>query len=120
MATSDAFYIRLRDKADKIIHKFGKQFQKVSQGSFDPKTLTSLPTTSEPVWGILANDANTIRDLAGEVTGTWTASKTLILSAATKIKATDSIRVENQDYSLANIVTVKPADVIVVYLLDVS
>lgn len=120
MALSDAFYLRLRNKADKLIHKFGKQFTKSSQGGFDTKTLKALPNTTEQVWGVLVNDAATLQTFTGDTGATWTASKTLILSAATKIKPTDSIRVENNDYSLATITTIKPADVVVAYLLDIS
>lgn len=120
MATSDPLYLKFRAKADKLLRRFGTQFNVVSQGYYDEETLTSMEGETTKAWGVLTNDKAMLQSFAGDLGETWSATKTLILSAERKYLPTDQVKVEGKTYSLSNLETIKPADIIVVYLLDVS
>ena len=120
MATSDSLYIKFRAKADELLRRFGTQFDIVSQGYYDEETLTSVEGETTTAWGVLTNDKAVLQTIAGDTGGTWTATKTLILSAERDYLPTDQVKVEGRNYSLSNLETIKPADITVVYLLDVS
>ena len=90
-----------------------------AQGDYNPGSMTTPDGTSRAVWGLVA-DEQTILQIAGSTGGTWTATKTLVMRNDADPLPGESIEVDGDWFPLSNVVPIKPADVTVVYLMDVS
>lgn len=119
MASSDAFYIDLKNEVDIVLADFGTLYYTRGQSTYDPDTMQSTPAVTKTVSGLVANQQQ-VSGTIGDVGNTWVATKTLILSASSDIESGEEVQVDGRWFSLAKLEPIKPADIVVVYLLDIS
>lgn len=119
MAASDTFYIEVKKEVDAVLAEFGTQFYTRGVAVYDPETMETTAAVTKTVTGIVANQQQVI-DMAGQLGSTWTALKTLILEADSETLKGEEVKVDGRWFSLSKIVAIKPADIVVVYLLDIS
>ena len=118
--SSDAFYNELLPEINQVIDELGAQFVVSTPGQYNVDTLKTDPPTTRQVFGVVA-DQSMVTAIAGPYQNvSWAGKKTLILKADANPKEGESIVVDGQSYPLNKIVTVKPANVVMVYMLDVS
>lgn len=116
MAASDQFYYEIQEEVNGVIREFGKQFNVESKGVYDKDTMSVGAGTKRNVWGLVAD-----QQFASQlVPNGWTAVKSLILQADAVPDSGEQINVDGKWYSLSGIMQVKPAGVVVCYMLDVS
>ncbi|ANO57512.1 hypothetical protein [Vibrio phage vB_VhaS-tm] len=121
MAASDAFYNGIIAKIAPVFAKLGTSFAVRSPAQLNEETLSKTPGQTRSVVGVVA-DQQTALELgafAGE-TVEWKATKTLILPSDAKPQPKEEVQVDGKWYSLDKVMPVKPADVTVIYMLDVS
>jgi|GEM_PF-3792444 len=119
MAASDSFYQGLVVEVNEILDSFGKVFAVRGLAAYDADELSALPDTQRSVTGIVA-DQQTVLALAGDAGATWVATKTLILKATAAPETGEEVQVDSKWYPLSKLVPIKPAEIVVVYLLDVT
>ncbi|USL90038.1 hypothetical protein [Vibrio phage vB_VpaS_CHI] len=121
MAASDAFYNGIIAKIAPVFTKLGTTYNVRSPAQFNEDTLSKTPGNTRSVTGVVA-DQQTALEL-GALAGAsveWVATKTLILTADAKPQPKEEVQVDGKWYSLDKLMPVKPADVTVVYMLDIS
>lgn len=119
MAASDAFYQSIVAEVDPVIAELGATYQVRTRGVYDPVAMkTGAPGAPRPVSGIVATQQFAQQLVQGDVK--WSATKSLILTAAAAPLPTEEVEVDGQWYSLQEVMPIKPADVAVVYMLDIS
>lgn len=116
MAASDSFYYELQEEVVGVLRDFGTEYNIVTPGQYDEETMTCGPETARVCQGIVA-DQQFASQLAPNG---WMATKTLILPHTASPEQGEQVIVEGRPYPLTAIVQVKPADVVVCYMLDVS
>lgn len=124
MAASDAFYNELLPEIIGAISEFGTEYDIRGPGVYDEDTMTRTPPTSRKVKG-LVSDQRIATSLSGTMASSdavspWVATKTLILDPNAAPKDEEEIQVDGQWFSLSKIAPVKPADITLLYMLDVS
>jgi hypothetical protein len=117
MAASDTFYNDVKSDVDEIIEEFGTTYTVRAQGSYDADTLETSVGSGRTVTGLVA-DQQFVRSFGSD--SGWTAERTLILTAAAVPLAGEEIQVDGQWFPLSKVMPIKPADVVVVYFLDVT
>ena len=118
MAASDAFYNEVAADAKETIVEFGKQFDVIAKATTNLETLEVSEGATRKVWGVVTNGDYTAFVTDSSVQ--WTASKTLILSHDANPAKCERVNVDGKLYDLDKLVPIKPADVVVIYLLDIS
>lgn len=125
MANSDAFYIELREQVDEILAEFGANFTIRTSGVYDETTLTTSEATTREVVGVVGSNfiSSSIASMisaysvaTSNTTGQTT--KSLILTASAAPVDGEEIYVDGKWHSLKEAEKVKPADITVVYVLD--
>lgn len=124
MAASDAFYEGIIAKIRPVFAKLGTTYNVRSPAQFNEETLASVPGNTRNVVGIVA-DQQTTRELSSQAwrgmdSGEWVGTKNLILLPDAKPQPKEEVQVDGKWYSLDKLVPIKPADVTVIYILDVS
>jgi hypothetical protein len=119
MAASDGFYNEIIAELVPVFADLGKQYTVKAQGVYDPATMTTPDGATRTVWGLVADEQTMLQNF-GSTGGTWTASKTLVIRSDANPLPGESIEVDGNWFPLSNVVPIKPADVTVVYLMDVS
>jgi hypothetical protein len=119
MAESDSFYIEVKGEVDTVLNELGTTYQVRGQGVYDPDELESMPETSRTVSGLIA-DQQAVLQIVGESSATWVATRTLILKADAAPQEGEEIQVDGKWYPLSRLIPIRPAEITVVYLLDVS
>ena len=125
MAASDAFYIEIREEVDGVLAELGTEYSVRGPGQYDPSTLKRGKEAARTVVGLVADQkvAHSLGSMAFPITETsafWKASKSLILKADSDPKPEEEVFVDGQWHSLSMARPIKPADVVVVYMLDLS
>lgn len=125
MALSDSFYNELIPEVDQVIDELGTSYVLTTPGAYNEQTLSNDPPSSRPVDGLIADQsvAISVASMAGSglsSDATWMGKKILILKASANPKPTESIEIEGLTYPLSKVVPIKPADVTVVYMLDIT
>lgn len=119
MAASDAFYNGIITEVNAVIDEFGTSYTVQAEGTYDEDELEPTAGATRSVDGLVA-DQQTVLQLAGEAGATWVATRTLILKASSAPLPGEQILVDAKYFPLSNVVPIKPADIVVVYLLDIS
>lgn len=127
MAESDSFYIKIRDKVTGVIQKYGTSYQvRTAGGEYDPSTMTTgSPGAPRSVVGIVA-DQEFVYNLGSQiypVSGASAASigkKNLILTSTANPVLNEEVLVDGKWYSLVKAKPIKPADIVVIYILDLT
>ncbi|MGL5525669.1 MAG: hypothetical protein ACRDCY_18130 [Aeromonas veronii] len=116
MAASDSFYYELQEEVVGVLRDFGTEYNIVTPGQYDEETMVRGPETARVCQGIVA-DQQFASQLAPNG---WTATKTLILPHDANPAQGEEVVVDGKPFALSKVVPVKPADVVVCYLLDVT
>ena len=117
MAESDAFYNELLADVNETLEEFGTEYTVRSPGVYDGTELESTPSTNRKVTGLVST-GNEMHILAGE--SGWVSTKTLLLTAGAAPKAGEEVQVDGKWFPLSKLTAIKPADVVVLYMLDVA
>jgi len=125
MALSDAFYNELVPEVDGIIDELGTTYTIETPGAYNEDTLKNDSPTSRQVGGLVADQtvAISVANMAGSglsSDATWMGKKVLILKASAAPKPTESVKIDGSLYPLSKVTEIKPADVTVVYMLDIT
>jgi hypothetical protein len=118
MANSDSFYNELKEDVLQIAKDYGAEFNVQGAGVTDLSTQTMQEGSIRKVWGIITDSK--VQELTGMNSVIWEARKTLIMPYTAEPKNGEQVIVDGIKYPLNKVTTIKPAEVIVVYLLDVS
>lgn len=125
MAQSDSFYQELITEVNDVIDEFGTSYTVRAPGTYDSDELETTVGPTRQVDGIVADQkfSNSMFNTSlamNEERLTWVAKKSLILKADANPLAGEEILVDGKWFPLAKLSPIKPADVVVVYMLDVS
>lgn len=125
MAASDAFYEELVSEVNEIIAELGTTYVVKSGGKYNPETMGVDPSTERGVNGLIADNATalTIGSMGGFQSGdapSWQGKRILILTADAQIKENESVVVDGVDFPATKIETIKPADVVLLYIVDIT
>lgn len=119
MAASDPLYQTIVDSIISVFDDFGTEYVIRGAGIYNPESLLVTGSSTRNVKGLVADQQSSLL-LASKGSGTWTATKTLLLRADSAPVAGEEIQVDSDWFALSKIVAIKPADVIIVYMLDVT
>jgi hypothetical protein len=123
---SDDFYNELLVDVNDTILQFGKEYQVRAKGAFNNETLSVTQGATRKVMGLVSDSSimNNIGSMGSAGVGTdakeWVGKKVLLLVATLKPLKTDEINVDGRWYSLNQIQQVKPANVTLLYILDIT
>lgn len=122
MAASDEFYNELIGEVATALSELGTTFNVKAEGVYDPQTLTTSEGIERTVTGIVADQEQTysLSSGVGEPSKSWISGKNLLLSADSHPKPKEEVYVDGKWFSLGNVKPIKPADVVVLYILDIS
>lgn len=103
-----------------LLEEFGTSFTVRTPQTYDPATAdVSGDQTTRTVTGIVDKNFN-IRQIFAESSGSWLSTKMLILSPLANILPNEEIQVDGLWTSCENIETLKPADTVLLYMLDIT
>lgn len=123
MAASDAFYNELAIEVNDLLEEFGAEFTIKAPGVYDKNTLTVGEPTSRTAFGVVSssefgsNIATQIYAIS-QLSSNQYSKSVLILTASTNPKPQEKVVVDGKEYELAKARPVRPAEVTVVYILD--
>jgi len=124
MAASDSFYLEIQAEVNTVLEELGTGYSVRGHGTYNPNTLETLPAASRIVVGLVADqkDVNTFSAMVpnSEMGAGWVGKKALILSAGAAPEAGEEVLVDGQWFPLSKVVPIKPAEITVVYMLDVT
>lgn len=125
MAASDEFYQEILIEVNAVIDELGTQFNVRRDGVYDSDTLTTGAPISQSVDGVIVDNtqATAIAGSFNVIDATslsWIGKKMLLLKASASPQPKEEIEVDGAWYPLDRLVTIKPADVVLLYMLDVS
>lgn len=122
MATSDPFYQEIKLEVDAVLAELGTQYTVRTPGVYDPVELETSVGSTRLVTGLVGDQM--VFELSASLglnrSERWDAKKTLILSADALPAEKEEVLVNGQWFPLSKVTPIKPADITVVYLLDVS
>lgn len=121
---SDQFYLDLIEEINPIIDEFGTTYTIHTPGTYDEATLTTSAPTTRTAVGLVA-DSQTLNGLglsspSDAQTLQWTNTRNLLLQASANIQPGESVTVDGKVHELNNAQTIKPANIVVLYILDLS
>ena len=125
MAASDAFYQEVLVDVNAVLDEFGTSYTVRAQGTYDDDELEIVEGATRSVVGLVAtqNDKSALGIIAFPVTETsagWVGTKNLLLKADAAPQPGEEVQVDGKWYPLSKLVPIKPADIIVLYILDVT
>jgi len=125
MAASDSFYLEIQAEVNTVLEELGTEYSVRGHGTYNPDTLETLPAAPRTVVGLVADqkDINPLGAIlfpVGEGSAGWVNKKALILSAGAVPDAGEEVLVDGQWFPLSKVVPIKPAEITVVYMLDVT
>lgn len=118
---SDQFYEELLTDVNDTILQFGKEYQVRAKGEYNNTTLSVTQGATRKVLG-LVSDSSILNNIGSNGTDSkeWIGKKVLLLVATLNPKKTDEINVDGRWYSLNKIEQIKPANVTLLYILDIT
>lgn len=123
MAASDATYLAIVEDVNDALDALGTTYTVRAKGTYDSATLSTSPGAERTVTGLVA-DAELMSGFAGALLPAeslaWVAKRALLLSPAANPQSGESIQVDGRWFSMDKIKTLKPADITLLYILDVS
>jgi hypothetical protein len=115
MADSDQLYNDLLSDVNDLIDELGTAYTVYTPGDYDPDLLSTGEETSRSVDGVVTG-----QPIVFAAPADWTATKTLILKASSAPNELEEVLVDGNRYPLSAIEKIKPADITIAYMLDVS
>lgn len=125
MAESDAFYLELLEDVDPLFTEFGRDFQVRGPGVYDETTRTTGVGASREVMGIVV-DQQTLNNLGSQIfavdekSQAFLGKKNLLLRRDANPDVKEEIEVDGTWFPLARVRPLKPAAILMFYVLDVS
>jgi hypothetical protein len=125
MAASDSFYLEILEEVNNVLNELGTTYQVRGNSTYDSDTLTTTNTPPREVVGLVASQ-EMVHSIAGislilpTERAYWIGKKSLLLSASSLPQAEEEVLVDGKWFPLNKVETIKPADVTVLFLLDVS
>lgn len=125
MANSDSFYLELQAEVQEVLEEFGTTYSIREEGVYDSDTLETTDGAPRTVTGLVATEqfvsslGNAVIP-ANVLASSQVGKKTLILSAAAAPQPGEEVQVDGSWFSLSKLIPIKPADIVVVYMLDVA
>lgn len=119
MAASDPFYNELvNETVIPVIEEFGAEFTIRSPGQYDEATLTTGAESQRTAFGLVATGqiAAAMREAGVEITST----RNLLLVPSANVQPEDEVFVDGKWFPFTNVESIKPADIIVLYILDLT
>lgn len=113
--SSDALYIGLTSDVNDLIDELGTSYTIYTPGVYDPATLTTGAETSRLVDGVVTDQPTLFSSPAD-----WVANKTLVMKAASNPDELEEVVVDGKRYPMTMVEKIKPAEITVAYMLDVS
>lgn len=125
MAASDAFYNEIRNEVIALIKELGTSYTIEAPSTYDSLTMTTTPGAQRQVDGVVSTQSqfDSVAAIAFAVTETssvWLGKKSLLLSPEALPLADEKIIIGGDYFSLGKLVEIKPADVTLLYILDIS
>lgn len=125
MAVSDQFYFDLLVDVDPLFEEFGTQYTVYTPGVYDPDSLSTGPATTRQVFGLVADQhvvATVSRGAAtvGDPNPAYIGLKNLILRRDANPVTGEEVEVDGKRFSLDKLEPIKPAEIVVIYILDIS
>ncbi|UZT28683.1 hypothetical protein pD_gene0076 [Vibrio phage 033B] len=118
--SSDAFYLELQAEATEVIIEHGKEFDIYAEGTFDPEEgEETSPGPTRRVWGLVA-DQQTAMAMADGSGMQWVAKKSLIVVHSASPKEGEEVEVDGKRFPMSALEPVKPANIVVIYMLDLT
>ncbi|QJI53352.1 head-closure protein [Alteromonas phage vB_AcoS-R7M] len=125
MAASDPFYNSLVSTVETLLAKYGATYTIRSKGVTDPVTLQTSSGATRSCVGVVS-DSSMGSNLAGQLGSILSSSventslRSLLLPASASIQAGEEIQVDGQWFDLKRAKPLKPADVTLMYTLELS
>lgn len=124
---SDQFYLNLLPKVNQTVQRFGTKYKVRGQASYNEETMTTGEPVGREVTG-LVSDGELLNNMGGATQNpnrsleniSWVGKKVLILTAAAEPKQGEQVEVDGRWYPLSKIKEIKPANVVLLYLLDIT
>lgn len=127
MAESDAFYNDIAATVDEVLDEFGTSYNVYAPGPYNEDTLSSSHSLSRSVVGVVADRETTLLTAnpggaaAGDpVAAAWVGEKNLLMKASASPQTDELVEVDGKKHSMQKAVPIKPADIVVLYILDVT
>lgn len=125
MANSDSFYEEIVLEVNDVLDELGTTYVISTPGNYNDALMGNLPSTERNVVGLVGDQsiAISVASMAGSglsADASWMSTKVLILKADSLPVPTESVIVEGVSFPLTKLIAIKPADITVVYMLDVS
>jgi len=125
MAASDSFYLEIQEEVKTVLAELGTTYKIRGEGVYNSDTLETTDGAIRTVEGLVATEQN-INSLGNAVVpvnvlaSAQVGKKTLILSPDAVPLPGEEVQVDGDWFSLSKIIPIKPADIIVVYMLDIA
>lgn len=124
---SDVFYNTLLPKINQTVERFGTTYNVEGDRLYDADTMTTLEPIKRSVQG-LVSDGQLFNGLGGATQNpnrdasniSWVGKRVLILSPSANIKPGERVQFEGKWYPFSNINELKPANITLLYILDVT
>lgn len=125
MAVSDEFYLEIVDELVSIFDELGTTYQVRTPGAYDSDELEVVAGAPRVVVGLVATQqvSNALAAIAFPVTEAsagWIAKKSLILRSDASPVAGEEVYVDGEWFPLSKVTPIKPAEIVVVYMLDIT
>ena len=125
--SSDSFYNELLPDIIAALNDYGKAYQVRAKGLMNQETRVVAPGATRSVQG-LVSDGSAVSNLGsvGQNSGLetnrvqWVGKKVILLAPNLKPNKTDEINVDGVWLSLSKIVELKPANIVLLYILDLT
>lgn len=121
MAASDAFYQEIVAEVNAVLEELGTTYSVRGHTEYDPDQLERVAAPPRTVVGLVADQEMAVSMVGtGDGGPTWIGKKTLIMRADANPRPEEEVEVDGKWYPLTKAKAIQPADVVVVYMLDVS
>ena len=125
--SSDSFYNELLPDIIAALNDYGKAYQVRAKGLMNQETRVVAPGATRSVQG-LVSDGSAVSNLGsvGQNSGLetnrvqWVGKKVILLAPNLKPNKPDEINVDGVWLSLSKIVELKPANIVLLYILDLT
>jgi len=117
--SSDAFYNELLPEINETIDEFGTTYVVKTPGGYN-EDMSVSPATERPVQGLVADQSFQLPIPSVGQEASWGNRKQVILKAEANIKEGERLVFEGNEYPLSKAQTIKPANVVLLYILDVT
>lgn len=125
MAKSDAFYLELQAEVVEVLEDFGTTYTIRAEGVYNSDTLETADGATRTVTGLVANEQfvsslGNAETPANVLASSQVGKKNLVLSAFAAPQPGEEVQVDGKWFALSKLIPIKPAEIVVVYMLDIT